>query len=72
MFEQIYAPLGNIYLSALFAAIPIIVLLLMLGVLRTAAHWAALAGLVSALLVALIFYGMPFGLTLSAALYGAA
>lgn len=72
MFEQVYAPLGNIYLSALFAAIPIIVLLLMLGVLRTAAHWAALAGLVSALLVALVFYGMPFGLTLSAALYGAA
>ena len=42
MFEQVYAPLGNIYLSALFAAIPIIVLLVMLGVLRTAAHWAAL------------------------------
>lgn len=72
MFEQVYAPLGNIYLSALFAAIPIIVLLVMLGVLRTAAHWAALAGLVSAVLVALIFYGMPFGLTASAALYGAA
>lgn len=72
MFEQIYAPLGNIYVSALFAAIPIIVLLLMLGVFRTAAHWAALAGLVSALLVALIFYGMPFGLATSSALYGAA
>lgn len=72
MFEQVYAPLGNIYVSALFAAIPIIVVLIMLGVLRTAAHWAAIAGLGSALLVALIFYGMPFGLAISSTLYGAA
>ncbi len=75
-FTQNYTPLGNEYISALgneyvsaiFAAIPVLVLLLMLGVFRTAAHWAALGGLVASLLVAVLFYGMPAGLALSAGL----
>ena len=70
-FTQNYTPLGNEYVSAIFAAIPVLVLLLMLGVFRTAAHWAALGGLVSAFLVALLFYGMPAGLALSAGAHGA-
>ncbi|MCA1731462.1 MAG: lactate permease LctP family transporter [Actinobacteria bacterium] len=70
-FTQNYTPLGNEYVSAIFAAIPVLVLLLMLGVLRTAAHWAALGGLVSAFLVAILFYGMPTGLALSAGANGA-
>lgn len=70
-FTQNYAPLGNVYVSALLAAIPVAVLLVMLGVLRTAAHWAALAGLVSALLVAILPYGMPVGVAGAAALNGA-
>jgi lactate permease len=44
---------------------------LMLGVFRTAAHWAALGGLVASLLVAVLFYAMPSGLVLSAGLNGA-
>jgi L-lactate permease len=74
MFEQFtqnYEPLGNVYVSALVAAIPIIVILTMLGVLRAKAHWAALAALVSALLVATIVYRMPVGLAGSATLLGA-
>ncbi len=43
----------------------------MLGVFRTSAHWAALGGLVASLLVAVLFYGMPAGLALSAGLNGA-
>jgi lactate permease len=70
-FTQNYTPLGNEYISAMFAAIPILVLLLMLGVLRTAAHWAALGGLVASFLVAVLFYGMPAGLALSAGANGA-
>ncbi len=70
-FTQNYAPLGNVYVSAIIAAIPIAIILVMLGVLRTKAHWAALAGLVSALLVALLLYGMPLGIALSAAINGA-
>ena len=71
-FVQNYAPIGNTFVSAIFAALPIFVLLIMLGILRTAAHWAAAAALLSAVLVALIIYGMPLGLTISATAYGAA
>jgi len=72
-FTHNYSPIaGNVYVSAIFAAIPIIIILVMLGGLRTKAHWAALAGLVSALLVATLVYRMPVGLAGSAALYGAA
>ena len=71
-FVQNYTPIANTFVSAIFAAIPIIVLLVMLGILRTAAHWAAAAALLSAILVALIVYGMPFGLDISATAYGAA
>ena len=70
-FTQSYTPLGNEYISAIFAAIPVLVLLLMLGVFRTAAHWAALGGLVASFLVAIVFYGMPAGLALSAGANGA-
>jgi L-lactate transport len=72
-FTHNYSPIaGNVYVSAIFAAIPIVIILVMLGGLRTKAHWAALAGLASALLVAVLVYRMPVGLAGSAALYGAA
>ncbi|HKH78026.1 MAG TPA: lactate permease LctP family transporter [Rubrobacteraceae bacterium] len=71
-FTHNYTPIaGNVYLSAIVAAIPIAVILIMLGVLRTKAHWAALAGLASALLLALVVYGMPVGIAFSSALNGA-
>jgi len=70
-FTQNYAPLGNVYVSAIIAAIPIIVILTMLGALRAKAHWAALAALVSALLVAVVVYRMSVGLAGSSALFGA-
>ncbi len=74
MFEQFtqnYIPLGNVYVSAIFAAIPVVLILVMLGVLRTKAHWAALVGLVASLLLAVLFYGMPIGLAGSSAVLGA-
>ncbi|MDP8926412.1 MAG: hypothetical protein M3M97_05785 [Actinomycetota bacterium] len=37
-FTQNYTPLGNVYVPAIFAVIPIVVLSLMLWVLRTAAN----------------------------------
>ena len=70
---QIYAPLGgNLYLSALVAAIPVIVLLGALAFLHIKAHWAALLGLGAALLVAIFVFGMPARLGVAAALNGAA
>src|SRR3989338_7384130 len=69
---QIYTPLGPLWLSALVAALPVIVLLGLLGFLRARAHWAALAGLAAALAIALFVYQMPLPLALAAAGYGAA
>ena len=56
---QVYDPLGSPWLSTAAAAFPIVLLLVALGVLEWRAHLAALAGLVSALAVSVIVYGMP-------------
>src|SRR5215831_15407112 len=73
MWQQNYAPLGgSLGLSAPIAAIPILVLFVMLGALRKPAWMAALSALVSALVVALLVYGMPAKLALLSAVYGAA
>ncbi|HEY8152382.1 MAG TPA: L-lactate permease [Vicinamibacteria bacterium] len=69
---QIYDPLGQPALSTLAAALPVVVLLGALGVLRWRAHTAALAGLATALFVAIAIFGMPASIALSTAAYGAA
>jgi L-lactate transport len=73
MWNQVYAPVsGSLALSAVCAALPIFIMLLMLGVLRTAAWKAALAGVVTAIIVAGFVYGMPWRLVFSSTIYGAA
>ena len=72
MWQQTYTPLGSIGASALVAAAPIFVLLLLLAVFKRPAWLSALCGLATALAVALFMYGMPPGLVLSATTYGAA
>ncbi|MEU7812741.1 L-lactate permease [Pseudonocardia sp. NPDC049154] len=62
---------GSLAWSALVSVIPLAVVLLMLGVLRVRAQWAALAGLVAALAVAIVGFAMPFGMSLLAAAHGA-
>jgi lactate permease len=62
---------GSLGLSALVSVLPLAVVLVLLGVLRLRAHWAALAGLLTALLVAVLGFGMPAGMAVSAALHGA-
>jgi lactate permease len=69
---QVYNPAGNLLLSALIAAIPVVVLLGLLAFFHVRAHIAALIGLASALLVAILIYGMPTKLALAAAANGAA
>jgi lactate permease len=72
MFTQQIAPLaGSTGLSALFAALPLITVLVLLGVLRLKAHVAALAGLLVSLLVAIALYDMPIDQALSSAVQGA-
>jgi lactate permease len=72
MWEHNYDPLGNPLLSTLVAAVPIFVLLLLIGVLRKPAWMSALAGLGTALVVAVAAYGMPADLAVRSALMGAA
>ncbi len=69
---QVYDPLGNPWLSTAAAALPIVLLLVTLGVLEWRAHLAALTGLVAALAVSTIVYGMPVRLAAATAVYGAA
>jgi lactate permease len=70
--SQNYDPLGGVFLSALVASIPVVLLLALLGLFHVRAHWAALAGLASAAAVAVLVFHMPVQLTLTAAGYGAA
>jgi L-lactate transport len=73
MWQQNYTPLaGSIPISALVAALPIFVLLLLLGVMRKPAWIASLAGLGTAAVVAVAVYGMPAGKLAAALGYGAA
>jgi lactate permease len=69
---QIYDPLGNVFLSTVCAAIPVVVLLGGLAFGHMRAHVAALVGLASALAVAIAIFGMPPALALATAGYGAA
>ena len=70
MWQQIYNPLGTMWLSTLVASIPVAVMLIGLGFLHLKAHIAAGAGLLSALLIAIIAYGMPTEMAIKAAMLG--
>src|SRR5678815_1813961 len=73
MWQHNYQPVGgNLGLSALVAAIPILVLFYMLGVRRKPTWIAASTALASAWVVALTVYGMPFKYALMSTLNGAA
>ncbi len=69
--QQNYNPIGHWLLSALVAAIPVGVLLGSLAFGHAKAHYAALAGLGAALLVAIVAFHMPARLAGAAAVYGA-
>ena len=69
---QLYTPLDSLLLSAIVAAIPVVVLLGLLAFFHAQAHVAAVAGLVASLFVAIVVYGMPTPLALAASANGAA
>ncbi|HEV3455571.1 MAG TPA: L-lactate permease, partial [Thermoanaerobaculia bacterium] len=71
--NQVYTPVaGNLLLSALVAALPVVVLLGLLAFAHVRAHWAALLGLATSLAIAIFVYGMPAQLAIAAAGNGAA
>src|SRR5213079_1837866 len=59
-------------LSAVVAALPVVVLLGLLAGLHLRAHVAALIGLTTAVAIAIFVYGMPVRLATMSALFGAA
>lgn len=72
-YQQVYAPLSNsLALTSVFAALPLLVLFVLLGVLKAPALRAAIISLVVAILVAVLVYPMPVGQALNSAAEGAA
>ena len=72
-FHQVYDPVaGSVALSALVAALPLVVLALALAVVRAAPWKAAVAGALTAGALAWLVWGMPLGLAASAFTHGMA
>src|SRR6266850_3830564 len=69
---QTYDPLHSPLLSTLVAALPVIVLLGSIALLKIRIHLAALLGLAVALAIALFVYRMPFSAAAATAVFGAA
>ncbi|MEI8028539.1 MAG: L-lactate permease [Comamonadaceae bacterium] len=70
VWQQVYDPFHSMALSTLAAAIPVAVMLVGLGFLHLKAHIAAASGLVAALAIAVIGYGMPADMAAKAAILG--
>ncbi len=81
MFEQNYNPLGNVVLSTIVAAIPILTLLYLIALhphrdaqghrhLGISAPYAAFYGVIAAFLVSTLAFGMPLAAAGSAFLFG--
>ncbi|HUA52417.1 MAG TPA: L-lactate permease [Candidatus Sulfotelmatobacter sp.] len=71
MWQQVYDPVGSPALSTFLAVVPVAVLLGALGIFRIKAHFAALLGLLAALLIAVLVFGMPASMAVVTAIYGA-
>jgi lactate permease len=72
MFHQLLKPVADsLPLSFLIAALPIAVVLIMLGVLRRPAWQSSLGGVLTAFVIALTLWQLPAGLAVSSALNGA-
>ncbi|HUK52159.1 MAG TPA: lactate permease LctP family transporter [Candidatus Binatia bacterium] len=69
---QVYDPFNNWILSTFVAALPVLVLLGLLAGLRVKAHLCALAGAATAIIVAIVGFGMPWQLAGSSFVYGMA
>src|SRR4051794_31168541 len=73
MYKQVLDPVADsLFVSMLFALIPLATLFILLGGLKMKSHWAGLISLAVSILVAIIVYSMPVGQALDAGLEGAA
>ncbi|MBB4038584.1 lactate permease [Microvirga flocculans] len=72
MWSQVYNPFGNATLSTIAAAIPVVLLLVMIASGKVKAHIAAMVALLVAIGVAVLLFTMPAGLAVRATLFGVA
>ena len=68
--QQVYDPLGNVWLSTLSAALPICLLFYLLAIRRMPAHWAATAGSLLCIALAAFEFHMPAEKIAGAAVHG--
>ncbi|MBP0494522.1 L-lactate permease [Pararoseomonas indoligenes] len=71
MWNQVYNPFGNAALSTIAAAIPVVMLLVLIATNKVKAHVAAVIALVAANLVAILIFTMPAGMSIRATILGA-
>ncbi|MFB2537696.1 MULTISPECIES: L-lactate permease [unclassified Acinetobacter] len=70
VWQQVYDPVGNLWISSAVALIPIIFFFLALAVFRMKGVYAAAITVTLALLIALFFYNMPAQMAFASAAYG--
>lgn len=70
MLVESFNPFGNLLLSSLIAAIPIILFLLCLTVFKMKGIYAAITTLVVTLLIAIPFFKLPVGIASGAVVEG--
>jgi len=71
IWSQFYDPLGNIFVSALVAAVPALLLLILIAGFNVRIHLAALVALVACLALAIGLYHMPVAYAVAGTVYGA-
>jgi len=71
MWNQIYDPLQNSFLSTCAAALPVVTLLVLIASNKVKAHIAAIIALIVANLVAIVIFTMPADMSLRATVLGA-
>ncbi len=69
--NQVYNPLDNPVLTTLVAAIPIVLLLVMIATNKVKAYWASLISLALTFLIAVFAFGMPADMAAKSATLGA-
>src|SRR5215204_1975562 len=72
MWSQVYNPFNNATMSTIAAAVPVVLLLVMIASGKVKAHIAAVIALLAAVAVSIFLFTMPAGLATRAALFGVA
>jgi len=70
MWNQIYNPLDNAALSTIAAALPVVVLLVLIASGKVKAHIAAIVALIVANIITIAIFHMPAGMSIRASLLG--